>query len=126
MSYWEFWDYVEVSGNNPFARWFSGIPMEAQAHMDDRMLLMEGMQRWPEKWASDYKGARGIRELRFPFRGVQYRPLYCYSPHVRRQLVILAGAIEKGGAIPSKDVKAAAKRLKILVEDRNRVCRRTF
>jgi hypothetical protein len=80
---------------------------------------MEGMERWPEKWVSDYKGYDGIVELRIPFNRVQYRPLATYQP--KRTLVLLEGAIEKGGKIPVGDLDRADKRRKILLEEPDNV-----
>ena len=43
------------------------------------------------------KGTVGIFEARLTHNKVQYRPLLMSSADVRRQMVLLAGAIEKGG-----------------------------
>ena len=84
-------DFIEPSGRNPFAIWQAELQPDAQAAIDTRLLAMEGMERWPEKWISDYKGYDGIIELRIPFNRVQYRPLGTYQP--KRTLVLLGGAI---------------------------------
>lgn len=117
-------DFVEPSGSNPILRWLSGLPTETQAHIAARFLLMEGMLRWPDKWVSDYKGYDGILELRIPFNRVQYRPLMAYAPD--RKIILLGGAIEKGGKIPKGDLDAADQRRKLLLKEPNLVVRHRF
>lgn len=114
---WTLASYVSAAGARPFEKWLADLPEDARAAIDERLLMMEAMERWPEKWASSYKGRPGIVELRIPFNKVQYRPLGAYSPHLRRNFVILAGAIEKGDKIPTSDLDAAERRLKDLAQD---------
>jgi len=118
---WTFFDYIEVNGTNPFARWIKGLPDDACAAVDDRLLQMESLKKWPEKWASIYRGREKIIELRIPFNRVQYRPLGMYSPHVRSGFVLLAGGIEKGGKIPKADLDTAERRRDVVLADNNRV-----
>lgn len=114
MSAWVFMDYVETSGNDPFADWLRIIPLDAVSHIHDRMLMMERLSGWPDKWASKYSAKESLWELRLPYNKVQYRPLYVPSPYVRGQLVILAGAIEKNGKIPRNVIDSALIRAKQL------------
>ena len=104
------WVYQEPSGRVPFSDWLANIPEDAHAFIVSRLLKMEGMTKWPEKWASDYKGYKGIIELKIPHKNVQYRPLGMYGKHERRSFVLLAGAIEKGDKIPRRDLDKAANR----------------
>lgn len=119
-------DYIESNGNNPFAMWLNGIPMAARAHIDVRMLKMEALLKWPEKWASKYKAKDDLWELRIPFQKVQYRPLYVPSPFVRGQLVVLAGAIEKGGKIPKNEISSALTRANQLANGPQHAIRHVF
>jgi len=112
-------DYIEPSGRNPIAEWQAGLPPDAQAWIDARLIQMELMLRWPPKWASDYKGYDGIIELRIPFNRVQYRPLGMYSPG--RLVILLNGAIEKGGKIPRRDLDTAATRRQTVIREPFRV-----
>lgn len=93
MAVWTFYDFIEGSGQNPFFEWWSGLPVEAQAFIDARILQMRGLERWSEKWISKYKGADKILELRITFNKVQYRPLGIYAPN--KSFILLGGAIEK-------------------------------
>src|SRR3954471_10651433 len=97
MPIWSFVDYVEASGRNPIAEWLADdVPPEARTAINGRFLQMRGMARWPDKWVSDYVGYPKILEARISWNNVQYRPLFMYSTTVRHQVVLLAGAIEKG------------------------------
>ena len=96
MSSWTFDEYIERSGDAPFSDWLESLDPNAQAFVDNRLLIMTGLARWPEKWASSYRGAKGLVELRITFNKVQYRPLGIYSPWRRLCFVLLGGATEKG------------------------------
>jgi hypothetical protein len=101
-------NYVEASGRNPIAEWLDReIPLEAKIAINARFTAMMPMPRWPEKWVSDYGGYPGLLEARIPHNKVQYRPLFMYSLTVRRQIVLLHGAIEKGGKIRKSVLNSA-------------------
>jgi hypothetical protein len=108
MSRWVFYDYVETSGRVPFHEWLSSLSSEAQAFIDARILQMRGLNRWPEKWVSKYRGTAKLLELRIPYNKVQYRPLGIYAPNW--SFIFLAGAIEKNGKIPADVIAAALRR----------------
>jgi hypothetical protein len=112
-------DYVEPTGRNPIADWQAGLQPDASAAIDARLLQMEAMPQWPPKWVSDYKGYDGIIELRIPFNRVQYRPLATYQRG--HTLVLLNGAIEKGGKIPTSDLETAEVRRKAILREPHRV-----
>jgi len=116
---WTFYDYIAESRRNPFSEWMKGVPEDAAAFIDDRLLKMEGLLNWSEKWASNYRGRDKIIELRITFNKVQYRPLGMHSPYRRHGFVLLAGAIEKGGKIPSTDLDTAEKRRDRLLRERD-------
>lgn len=114
---WTIATYMSAAGTEPVLRWLRALPEDARAAIDDRLLMMEAMDKWPEKWASSYVGRPRIIELRIPHNKVQYRPLGAYCPHVRRRFVILCGAIEKGGKLPVANLNAADRRYQELVKD---------
>lgn len=128
MPIWTFVDYVEASGRNPFADWMAGdIPPDAKTAINVRFLQMVAMERWPDKWVSSYEGYVGIFEARLTHNKVQYRPLFMSSADVRRQMVLLAGAIEKGGKLKPKSAPgAAANRRNTVLQEPNRVTRHRF
>lgn len=123
MGVWTFYDFIEASGRNPLAEWMSGLSAEAQAWIDARILQMEAMTRWPEKWISKYHGTEQIYELRIPFDRLQYRPLGTYMPG--RAFVLLSGAIEKR-KIPRATIETAIRRQKILEAGPTHVRRHQF
>src|SRR3989304_1874429 len=99
MSVWTFFDFLEADGGNAIRAWLQDLPQEAQAKIDARLLQMAGMESWPEKWISTYKGYEKIIELRVSCNKVQYRPLGFYG-RLRHQFTLLIGAIEKDNRIP--------------------------
>lgn len=119
MAVWTILDFIEPSGKCPFFEWQSGLPLDAQAHIDARLLQMAGLLRWPEKWISKYKTTEKIYELRIPFNKVQYRPLGVYAPG--RTFILVEGAIEKGGKIPASALARAEKRQKVLEKEPHHV-----
>ncbi len=124
MPVWTFYDFVEPTGRVPFWDWFSELPEDAQAHIDIRILQMEGLQRWSEKWISAYKSKGRLFELRIPFNKVQYRPLGMYG--AGHSFVLLGGATERDGSLPQSIVKAAVQRQDLLAKEPHHVRRHRF
>lgn len=120
MAEWVFLDYIEATGHNPVLAWQAALPTEAQAFIDARILQMEGLAKWPDKWASKYEGVDDLFEMRITFQKVQYRPLWIYGPW-RRHCTILVGTIEKGGKIPKADIVTAQQRMKVVRDDNRRI-----
>ena len=114
MPRWTFYDYIEPSGRVPFRDWFSGIPDDAQAFIDARILTMAALPRWSEKWVSKYRGTDKILELRCTFMKVQYRPLGAYARNY--SFVLLGGGIEKDDQIPRDTIEAVVRRQRTLEE----------
>ena len=119
MAAWTIIDFVDPGGKCPFFEWQSGLPLDAQAHIDARLLQMTGLLRWPEKWISKYKTTEKIYELRIPFNKIQYRPLGVYAP--RRTFILVEGAIERGDKIPASALARAEKRQKLLAKEPHHV-----
>ncbi len=119
MAVWNILDFVDPRGKCPFFEWQSVLPLDAQAHIDARLLQMVGLLRWPEKWISKYKTTEKIYELRIPFDKIQYRPLGVYAP--RRTFILVEGAIEKGDKIPASALARAEKRQKLLAKEPHHV-----
>ena len=115
MAVWTILDFVDLGGKCPFFEWQSGLPLDAQAQIDARLLQMAGLLRWPEKWISKYKTTEKIYELRIPFNKIQYRPLGVYAPS--RTFILVEGAIERGGKIPATALARAEKRQKLLAKE---------
>jgi hypothetical protein len=125
MPVWTILDFVEESGRAPFCDWASSLPDGAQAAIDARLLALRGMSWWPEKWASDFRGVKDLKELRVPHDKVQYRPFFCYGVS-RRQLVLLGGGIEKNGRIAAGLIKALSRRISDYKADPSRTREHVF
>ena len=83
---------------------------------------MESLDKWPDKWASAYKGRDKIIELRIKGpSNIQYRPLGMHHPKRRKCFVILQGAVEKGGKIPTSELDAAEKRRDEIIKNPDQV-----
>jgi Phage derived protein Gp49-like (DUF891) len=121
MSVWRFLEFVEASGRVPFTDWMLGLPQEAQAHIAARLLAMEALPRWPEKWATRYIAHPSLIELRMAWNRVQYRPLGVYSKTHQWGFVLLCGTIEKGNKIPRADLETADRRRNALLKEPGRV-----
>ncbi|WP_352691836.1 type II toxin-antitoxin system RelE/ParE family toxin [Mesorhizobium sp. M0208] len=118
MPAWTILDYVEPPGRNFVAIWLGGLPVDAQAAIASRLLAMEGMEVWSDKWATKLVNWNGLVELRVGFKGVPYRPLGVYQPN--RRFVLLGGAVEKGNEMPRRHLESADRRRKQLLKDPTR------
>jgi len=121
MSEWTFFDYQRPSTEdddpilvNEILEWTLGLPPKAQAKIDMMILTLRGWPVWPPQYVSDC-GFKDILELRIKSGGVQYRPLGCYGAQ-RRVFILLIGAVEKGGKIPTGAGTSAIKRRKRVLE----------
>ncbi len=119
MAVWTILDFIEPGGKCPYFEWQSGLPLDAQAHIDARLSQMAGLLRWPEKWIKKYKTTEKIYELRIPFNKIQYRPLGVYAPG--RTFILVEGAIERGGKIPASALARAENRQKLLAKEPHHV-----
>jgi len=118
MPVWTFLDFVDDAGESMFEKWLLSQPPDAQAHIANRILTMEGLENWLPKWATKLVDWDGLVELRISFNKVQYRPLGMYRPG--RQFVLLCGAIEKGDKIPRRLLETADTRRKLIEREPNR------
>ena len=124
MPVWTFYDYVEPSGQVPYFNWSQGLPEDAQAFITARLLQMQGLTRWSEKWISKYRGTRAIFELRCTFMKVQYRPLGTYAPN--HSFVLLGGGVEKDDTIAKEIIDAVVRRQETLDEYPSYIRRHRF
>ncbi len=115
---------MDESGGNPIAKWLFEIPRDAEAAIQGRLLLMEGLTTWQPKWHTKLTDGDGLVELRIPHNKVQYRPLGCFLPG--RTFVLLCGTIEKNDEIPKRHIDTASRRMKQLIKDNSRVTPHEF
>jgi len=119
MSRWIFRDYLTERGENVIRQWLDSLPKQARVKIDYRVLLLQGIDRWPEQYVSALRGCDDIYELRIVANGVQYRPLGCYGP-ARGEFTLLLGAIEKGKKLPRSTCETASQRRVIVLANRGR------
>lgn len=117
-------DYVEASGRNPIADWLDGFADQVQDVFSERLSTWEGVLKWSEKWASDYKDWKGLYELRVTYKKVPYRPLFTYAP--QRHVILLCGSIERNGKLPRADLETAERRRNEWLKEPSRVVRHKF
>lgn len=125
MTFWRFMDYVEAGGRNPVAEWMSELSVGAQTFINTRLALMESLPRWPEKWASDYRGWPGLNELRITHKRIPYRPLFTFGSE-RGTVILLCGSIEQNGKLPRRDLETAQRRRKEHLAEMKRAQRHRF
>ena len=116
---WTFQEYINQDGEAPFSAWLSEQEENAQAAIDQRILLMMALarQQWSAKWIKPYVGHEKLFELRITCNKIQYRPLGCYGPG-NQEFTIVAGAIEKNWKIPKSTIKVAMSRIGLVITDR--------
>jgi hypothetical protein len=106
MEGWTVHKYVKLNGRCPIDEWCqSNAVTEADlAALDARVDTIEGISgSLPPEFLKKYKG--DIKELKVRANKKQLRPLCAVCPE--RKIVLLCGAIEKGGKIPKGDIRRA-------------------
>jgi hypothetical protein len=121
---WTFYDFLDPRGVNLIRKWLEGLPDKARAKINARILFMQAIADWPEQYISAIRGWPKLVELRVVSAGNQYRPLGFYGPG-KREFTLVLGAIEKG-KLPKRIWETADENRKIVIADRNRICRHEF
>lgn len=106
MSKWEVLKYVRPSGRCPLDDWINSrrLTVKDQAKLDGRIEAIESLANsLPPEWLKNYK-TTNLKELKVKGDHKQLRPLCVLLPE--KQIVILVGAIEKGGKIDKGDLES--------------------
>jgi hypothetical protein len=119
MNPWTFYDFLDSRGHNLIRMWLDSLPAKAAAKIDVRILYMQTIRLWPEKFARALRGWPDLLELRVVFAGSQYRPLGFYGPYPNA-FTLVYGAIEKG-KLPRRVLEVADENRKIVLTDRSRI-----
>jgi len=101
---WNIKRYLAPNENCPFQDWYEDLDEDVQATLRTRLeyLCQQPKERWRPPYFRDLKGAcKGLGELRFKVRNVQYRPIGFFGPQAK-EFTFLIGAIEKGGQLKPK------------------------
>ena len=98
---------MKDGGRCPLDEWIAGnaVTNEDKARLDARVDRILGIQaQLPPEFLKQYHGTR-LNELKVRAKGKQLRPLCVVLPE--RRIIVLCGAIEKGGKIPPGDLEKA-------------------
>ena len=107
MAAWRVFKFVTDGGRCPLDEWLlsNAVTDEDAAVLFARLEVIEGVEgRLPPEWIKKYKGS-SVYELKVRAPNKQLRPFCVYIDGKR--IVILCGAIEKGGKIPAGNVQHA-------------------
>jgi hypothetical protein len=124
MNAWLFYDFLDRRGNNLMRAWLDSLPAKAAAKIDVRIVYMQSITLWQEKFASALRGWPDLIELRVAFGGAQYRPLGFYGPHPNA-FTLVHGVVEKG-KLPRRVLEVADGNRKIVLADRSRIRKHEF
>jgi len=124
MDSWTFYDFLDPRGVNLIRGWLDGLPAQARARINARILFMKAISNWPEQYVSALTGWPKLVEIRVVSGGNQYRPLGFYGPQ-RRQFTIVLGTIEKG-KLPRRVLETADEHRKIILADPSRIREHDF
>jgi hypothetical protein len=97
MKRWTFYDYADSAGVNVIEQWLHTLPMDARLEINTRISYLETVTALQMPYARMLKReCDGLLELRIKKNNIQYRPIACYGKE-RHTVILLFGAIEKGG-----------------------------
>jgi hypothetical protein len=118
MKIWTFKKFCDEHGVSDIDIWRRKLPAEARAKMDQIISYMEITPTWEKTryirpLVEQYKG---ILEIKFKVKNIQYRPLGCYAPE--KTFIILFGAEKKSNRfIPSNAPQLAVERREMVRND---------
>jgi hypothetical protein len=107
MVAWTVWKFVKDGGRCPLDEWVlsNDVTSQDKAKLDAKIDVIQGLSGpLPPEFLKMYQGTR-LHELKVRAMGKQLRPLCCVIPE--RKIVVLCGAIEKGGRSPRGDLQRA-------------------
>lgn len=107
MAGWMVLKYVKPNGRCPMDEWLAdkSVTKADRVRLDQKVDAVESIEdRLPGDWVKPYKTTR-FYELKVRAAGKQLRPL-CWVERDKR-IILLCGAIEKGGKIPKGILETA-------------------
>ena len=108
MGTWRVSKYVKRNGRCPLDDWLgsNAITEKDVAALDAKIAVIETVSgQLPPETVKKYKGS-DVKELKVRGDKKQLRPLCIIVPE--KHLVVLCGAVEKGGKIPRGDLQKAS------------------
>ena len=121
MGKWRVSKYVKENGRCPVDNWLdsNAVTENDIAALDARIVMIEAIDgQLPPETLKKYHGT-DFKELKVRGDKKQLRPLCIVVPE--RHLIILCGAIEKGGKLPKGDISKASHLVSELKEGKGRV-----
>lgn len=113
--------YRDDQGRDVIDAWYQQQPEPLQAKFDARIrhLLQQPRDKWTRPHFDGLRGnCRGLGEIRFEFKNVQYRPLGFFSD---QDFVLLLVATKKGGTFdPRNACELGLRRMQLVEQDKRR------
>ena len=93
---WSICSFHTALGEPVFKRWYDSQNASVRASLDATLEFLETRpnNEWKRPEFASLSGHKGIFEIRFKARGVQFRPLGCFGP-TRQSFTLLVGASKK-------------------------------
>lgn len=119
-------DFIDLRMVNVFKQWMEGLPKKARTDISAFIQYLQIMERLERPYTAMLKGeCKGLFELRIKVENIQYRPIACHGPK-RRQITLLAGAIEVGDKFDPRNICELALRRKTLIHEPGRTYEHSF
>lgn len=91
MANWRVMKVVKVNGKAPFDKWYDGLTVDDQAHVDDVLFLIESVSTIPPEKVKKY---RDLYEVKISGNRTALRPLAIKDGH-NQLVILLVGATKK-------------------------------
>lgn len=105
MATWKVQKFVTAAGKCPVQKWLAGLSDTDLANVDTTVEAIEAAETIPPETVKKYKGF-DFYEVKIPSDKKALRP-FAVKNGQRREVILLSGAIKKGGKIPPGDEMAA-------------------
>jgi hypothetical protein len=106
MAKWRVYKYVKENDKCPFDEWYDARALtdKDRAKLDARVNSVESLETIPPEWVKKYRTTE-FYELKVKGDKKQLRPLCIKLPD--KKILLMCGAVEKGGKIPKGDLTKA-------------------
>jgi hypothetical protein len=105
MATWVVRKYVTAAGKCPIEKWISGLTDTDRASIDTTVEAIEATEMIPPETIKKYQG-QDFYEVKIPSAKKALRP-FAVKDGGKKEVILLSGAIKKGGKIPPGDVLTA-------------------
>lgn len=105
MTTWTVRKYVTAKGKVPINKWLAGLSDADRARVDTIVEAIEASETIPPETVKKYQ-ATDFYEVKIASEGKALRP-FAVKDGVKKEVILLSGAIKKGGKIPPGNIIAA-------------------